>query len=95
MLDRLRQNVAVKELLQSAGRPLMRKTASVPNFSHVSTVDSAVMELYFLSQKKITKINEKLVIAIFYLGAETKVLPLYVREECIPLPFRSWHYFVK
>ncbi|XP_069939378.1 kinesin-like protein KIF13A isoform X4 [Cherax quadricarinatus] len=34
MLDRLRQNVAVKELLQSAGRPLMRKTASVPNFSH-------------------------------------------------------------
>lgn len=38
MLDRLRQNVAVKELLQSAGRPLMRKTASVPNFSHVSTV---------------------------------------------------------
>ncbi|XP_069190101.1 kinesin-like protein KIF13A isoform X6 [Procambarus clarkii] len=35
MLDRLRQNVAVKELLQSAGRPLMRKTASVPNFSHL------------------------------------------------------------
>ncbi|XP_042236957.1 kinesin-like protein KIF13A isoform X3 [Homarus americanus] len=34
MLDRLRQNVAVKELLQSAGRPLMRKTASVPNFSY-------------------------------------------------------------
>ena len=36
MLDRLRQSVAVKELLQSAGRPLMRKTASVPNFSQVS-----------------------------------------------------------
>ncbi|KAB7500909.1 Kinesin-like protein KIF13A, partial [Armadillidium nasatum] len=35
MLDRLRQNVAVKELLQSAGRPLMRKTASVPNFSQL------------------------------------------------------------
>ncbi|KAK7063154.1 Kinesin-like protein kif13b [Halocaridina rubra] len=35
MLDRLRQNVAVKELLQSAGRPLMRKTASVPNFTHL------------------------------------------------------------
>lgn len=39
MLDRLRQNVAVKELLQSAGRPLMRKTASVPNFSHVSRLE--------------------------------------------------------
>lgn len=36
LLDRLRQSVAVKEILQSAGRPLMRKTASVPNFSNVS-----------------------------------------------------------
>ncbi|KAF2364958.1 CAP Gly-rich domain [Trinorchestia longiramus] len=35
LLDRLRQSVAVKELLQSAGRPLMRKTASVPNFSNL------------------------------------------------------------
>lgn len=34
-LDRLRQNVAVKELLQAQGQPLMRKTASVPNFSQV------------------------------------------------------------
>ncbi|XP_059481863.1 kinesin-like protein KIF13A isoform X5 [Neocloeon triangulifer] len=34
-LDRLRQNVAVKELLQAQGRPLMRKTASVPNFSQL------------------------------------------------------------
>lgn len=34
-LDRLRQNVAVKELLQAKGQPLMRKTASVPNFSQV------------------------------------------------------------
>ncbi|XP_066259078.1 kinesin-like protein KIF13A isoform X2 [Euwallacea similis] len=32
-LDRLRQNVAVKELLQAKGQPLMRKTVSVPNFS--------------------------------------------------------------
>ncbi|OXU31705.1 hypothetical protein TSAR_007208, partial [Trichomalopsis sarcophagae] len=32
-LDRLRQNVAVKELLQAQGQPMMRKTASVPNFS--------------------------------------------------------------
>lgn len=35
-LDRLRQNVAVKELLQAQGQPLMRKTASVPNFSQVN-----------------------------------------------------------
>ncbi|CAL4068475.1 unnamed protein product, partial [Meganyctiphanes norvegica] len=42
-LDRLRQNVAVKELLQSAGRPLMRKTASVPNFSH--NIDSSPYQL--------------------------------------------------
>ncbi|KAK2583279.1 hypothetical protein KPH14_009285 [Odynerus spinipes] len=34
-LDRLRQSVAVKELLQAQGQPLMRKTASVPNFSQV------------------------------------------------------------
>lgn len=31
-LDRLRQSVAVKELLQAQGPPLMRKTVSVPNF---------------------------------------------------------------
>lgn len=37
-LDRLRQNVAVKELLQAKGQPLMRKTASVPNFSQVCPV---------------------------------------------------------
>lgn len=34
-LDRLRQSVAIKELLQAQGQPLMRKTASVPNFSQV------------------------------------------------------------
>lgn len=35
-LDRMRQNVAVKELEQSHGQPMsMRKTASVPNFSQV------------------------------------------------------------
>lgn len=39
-LDRLRQSVAVKELLQGQGHLLqgqMRKTASVPNFSQVSS----------------------------------------------------------
>lgn len=35
-LDRLRQSVAVKELLQAQGQPLMRKTCSVPNFSQVT-----------------------------------------------------------
>lgn len=35
-LDRLRQNVAVKELETAHGQPLsMRKTVSVPNFSQV------------------------------------------------------------
>lgn len=35
-LDRLRQSVAVKELEQARGQPIiMRKTASVPNFSQV------------------------------------------------------------
>lgn len=37
-LDRLRQNVAVKELETAHGQPLsMRKTVSVPNFSQVSS----------------------------------------------------------
>ncbi|PNF28377.1 hypothetical protein B7P43_G17067 [Cryptotermes secundus] len=40
-LDRLRQNVAVKELLQAQGQPLMRKTASVPNFSQIMRFDSS------------------------------------------------------
>lgn len=36
ILDRLRQNVAVKELETAHGQPLsMRKTVSVPNFSQV------------------------------------------------------------
>ncbi|XP_063219921.1 kinesin-like protein KIF13A isoform X3 [Bacillus rossius redtenbacheri] len=39
-LDRLRQSVAVKELLQAHGQPLMRKTASVPNFSQIMRFDS-------------------------------------------------------
>lgn len=40
-LDRLRQNVAVKELLHTKGQPLsMRKTCSVPNFSQIMRMDS-------------------------------------------------------
>lgn len=41
-LDRLRQSVAVKELLQAQGQPLMRKTVSVPNFTQMlSRFDSS------------------------------------------------------
>ncbi|XP_054711552.1 kinesin-like protein KIF13A isoform X2 [Uloborus diversus] len=38
MLDRLRQEVAVKELLAAQGKPL-RKTASVPNIAHVLRIE--------------------------------------------------------
>ncbi|KAK2703262.1 hypothetical protein QYM36_018247 [Artemia franciscana] len=34
-LDRLRQSVATKELLQASGKGFIRKTASVPNISHL------------------------------------------------------------
>ncbi|KAF5272853.1 hypothetical protein FQR65_LT00449 [Abscondita terminalis] len=44
-LDRLRQNVAVKELLQAKGQPLMRKTASVPNFSQALETRNGLMRL--------------------------------------------------
>ncbi|KAK7862050.1 hypothetical protein R5R35_011474 [Gryllus longicercus] len=40
-LDRLRQSVAVKELLQAQGQKPMRKTASVPNFSHIMRFDNS------------------------------------------------------
>lgn len=42
-LDRLRQNVAIKELEQTHGQPMsMRKTVSVPNFSQVGRSPVAV-----------------------------------------------------
>jgi len=48
-LDRLRQSVAVKELLQSHGQHLtlnsMRKTCSVPNFSQLMRFDSSLESL--------------------------------------------------
>jgi kinesin family protein 13 len=37
-LDRLRQSVAVKELLQARGQPLIRKTVSVPNIAHMLNI---------------------------------------------------------
>ena len=65
-LDRLRQSVAVKELINAKSKhllpmggqsaltapnnnnPFMRKTVSVPNISHVSSV----LTLYFLKKLK-------------------------------------------
>ncbi|CAH0562408.1 unnamed protein product [Brassicogethes aeneus] len=38
-LDKLRQSVAVRELLQAQGQHAMRKTVSVPNFSQLSRLD--------------------------------------------------------
>ncbi|XP_045481473.1 kinesin-like protein KIF13A isoform X2 [Harmonia axyridis] len=45
MLDRLRQNVAVKELLQAKGQPLMRKTASVPNFQLLKNLSTESLQM--------------------------------------------------
>lgn len=60
-LDRLRQSVAVKELLQAQGQPLMRKTASVPNISQViislSTFKSVISKLQFKESKIEIKIE--------------------------------------
>ncbi|XP_039229264.1 kinesin-like protein KIF13B isoform X15 [Drosophila yakuba] len=45
-LDRLRQNVAVKELETAHGQPLsMRKTVSVPNFSQIMRFDASMESL--------------------------------------------------
>ncbi|CAH1979369.1 unnamed protein product [Acanthoscelides obtectus] len=49
-LDRLRQNVAVKELLQARGQPLMRKTVSVPNFSQTLESKNGLMRLDLSSE---------------------------------------------
>ncbi|KAM8712863.1 hypothetical protein ACLKA7_013229 [Drosophila subpalustris] len=46
ILDRLRQNVAVKELETAHGQPLsMRKTVSVPNFSQIMRFDASMESL--------------------------------------------------
>ncbi|XP_073985612.1 kinesin heavy chain 73 isoform X1 [Rhodnius prolixus] len=46
-LERLRQKVAVKEILQHKGHTTltMRKTASVPNFSHIMMFDNSLESL--------------------------------------------------
>lgn len=51
-LDRLRQSVAVKELLQAKGQPLMRKTVSVPNFSQLMRFDALSTESLHMSRSE-------------------------------------------
>ncbi|KAF3424428.1 hypothetical protein E2986_04046 [Frieseomelitta varia] len=59
-LDRLRQNVAVKELLQAQGQPLMRKTASVPNFSQIMRSDTSMDSLNVTRSESVTDLNTEL-----------------------------------
>jgi kinesin family protein 13 len=58
-LDRLRQNVAVKELLQAQGQPLIRKTASVPNFSQIMRFDSS-HDIGVVRSESVTDLNSEL-----------------------------------
>ncbi|XP_063992810.1 kinesin-like protein KIF13A isoform X2 [Diachasmimorpha longicaudata] len=59
-LDRLRQSVAVKELLQARGQPLMRKTASVPNFSQIMRFDTSLDSLSVTRSESVTDLNSEL-----------------------------------
>ncbi|XP_033209116.1 kinesin-like protein KIF13A [Belonocnema kinseyi] len=59
-LDRLRQSVAVKELLQAKGQPLMRKTASVPNFSQIMRFDTSMDSLKVPRSESVTDLNSAL-----------------------------------
>ncbi|KAK0163260.1 hypothetical protein PV327_006961 [Microctonus hyperodae] len=59
-LDRLRQSVAVKELLQAQGQPLMRKTASVPNFSQIMRFDTSMDSLNVTRSESVTDLNSEL-----------------------------------
>ncbi|XP_039311275.1 kinesin-like protein KIF13B isoform X2 [Solenopsis invicta] len=57
-LDRLRQSVAIKELLQAQGQPLMRKTASVPNFSQIMRFDMSMDSLNAVTRSEsVTDLN--------------------------------------
>lgn len=60
-LDRLRQSVAVKELLQAKGQPLtMRKTASVPNFSQLMRMDLTVDGLNMSRSESVSELTSEL-----------------------------------
>ncbi|XP_017772629.1 PREDICTED: kinesin-like protein KIF13B isoform X2 [Nicrophorus vespilloides] len=58
-LDRLRQSVAVKELLQANGQPLMRKTASVPNFSQLMRLDMSTESLNMSRSESVSDLNSE------------------------------------
>ncbi|XP_044741310.1 kinesin-like protein KIF13A [Chrysoperla carnea] len=61
-LDRLRQSVAVKELLQAQGQPLMRKTASVPNFSQLMRFDTSMESLTSMARSEsVTDLNGEMI----------------------------------
>ncbi|KAG5875309.1 hypothetical protein JTB14_022220 [Gonioctena quinquepunctata] len=59
-LDRLRQSVAVKELLQARGEPLMRKTVSVPNFSQLMRLDLSTESLHMSRSESVSELNSEL-----------------------------------
>lgn len=59
-LDRLRQSVAVKELLQARGQPLMRKTVSVPNFSQLMRLDLSSESLHMSRSESVSELNSEL-----------------------------------
>ncbi|XP_018578799.1 kinesin-like protein KIF13B isoform X2 [Anoplophora glabripennis] len=59
-LDRLRQSVAVKELLQAKGQPLMRKTVSVPNFSQLMRLDLSMESLHMSRSESVAELTSDL-----------------------------------
>lgn len=68
-LDRLRQNVAVKELETTHGQSLsMRKTVSVPNFSQVIYYEMVNFNFFQLSKLSVVAaaINFTLYINFFF-----------------------------
>lgn len=78
-LDRLRQNVAVKELETAHGQPLsMRKTVSVPNFSQVRISPQPI-------PSPIHPI-EPLLLRRFCTSTLSLSLPLPLRPPLLPMP---------
>ncbi|XP_028137555.2 kinesin-like protein KIF13A isoform X1 [Diabrotica virgifera virgifera] len=76
-LDRLRQNVAVKELLQARGQPLMRKTVSVPNFSQTLENKNGLMRLDLSSESLHMSRSE----SVSELNSELGLTPLRGRSS--------------
>ncbi|XP_049818282.1 kinesin-like protein KIF13A isoform X3 [Aethina tumida] len=60
-LDKLRQSVAVRELLQAQGQHAMRKTVSVPNFSHLtSRLDLSSDSLHMSRSESVSELSSDL-----------------------------------